>query len=108
MSFSALLRGYLIIPLSERMMNRAAWIAHRKTRVAIGKETSTHHHRLFSFYFADGMKALRTPRGDLPLPPRALVVVFPFVSHGWTNRGGATDESYVHDLTPLHRPHAVH
>jgi hypothetical protein len=108
MFWKSLKQGYLVVPLPERVLKGLGRIAHRKTRVASGKKTETHTHKLFSFYIAEKMKALQTPSGDLELPDRALVVVLPQVLHGWTNEKGETDRSFVYDLTPMHAPHAIH
>lgn len=106
-AFAALRLGYLIIPLAPWAMRLLGRIAHRKTQLPIGKKTDTHKHRLFSFYFVENMASLQTPYGDLPLPPRALVIVMPFIMHGWSNFAGQTQHSYVYDLTPLHGPHEI-
>jgi hypothetical protein len=103
----ALRKGYLIVPLAAWMLRFLGIIAYRKTQLAIGKKTETHKHFLFSFYIVENMKCLQTPRGELLLPPRALVIVMPFITHGWSNRVGETQESYVYDLTPMHGPHVI-
>ena len=100
-------RGYLVIPLNKRVLSLLGWIAHRKTQLPIGTKTETHKHRLFSFYIIENMESLQTPHGELPLPPRALVIVMPFITHGWSNRTGQKQDSYVYDLTPMHGPHVV-
>jgi len=107
MFWTALKRGYLIIPLSERLLRGLGYIAYRKTRVARENKTETHTHKLFSFYVTEKMKALQTPSSDLKLPDRALVIVLPQVLHGWTNEEGETDRSFVYDLTPMHTPHVI-
>lgn len=104
---SALRKGYLIIPLALTVLRFLGWIAHRKTQLPIGKKTETHKHRLFSFYIVENMESLQTPHGELPLPRRALVIVMPFITHGWSNRSGQTQDSYVYDLTPMHGPHMI-
>ena len=102
----ALKNGYLIVPLSSRLLAFLAQIAYRRTRVPIGEETSAHRHIFFSFYIAEKIRALRRANGaETNLPQRALVIVLPFVSHAWVNIEGTAADSYVHDLTPLHRPH---
>ena len=103
----ALKRGYLIISLSESMLGIFGKIAHRKTQLDIGKKTETHKHRLFSLYIVENMECLQTPHGELDLPPHALVIVMPFITHGWSNRTGQRHDSYVYDLTPMHGPHAL-
>ena len=104
---SALRKGYLIIPLAPWALRFLGRIAHRKTQLPVGKETDTHKHRLFSFYIVENMECLQTPHGEMPLPPRALVIVMPFITHGWSNRTGQTQGSYVYDLTPMHGPHVI-
>jgi hypothetical protein len=104
---SGLRKGYLIIPLAPWVLRFLGRIAHRKTQLPIGKKTETHKHRLFSFYIVENLESLQTPRGELPLPPRALVIVMPFITHGWSNRSGRTEDSYVYDLTPMHGPHTI-
>ena len=100
-------RGYFIIPLASWALRLLAWMAHRKTQLPVGTKTETHKHRLFSFYIVENMECLQTPRGELPLPSRALVIVMPFITHGWSNRTGQRQDSYVYDLTPMHGPHAL-
>ncbi len=104
---SALRKGYLIIPLAPLVLRFLGRIAHRKTQLAVGKKTETHKHRLFSFYIVENMESLQTPYGELSLPPRALVIVMPFITHGWSNRTGQRQDSYVYDLTPMHGPHVL-
>jgi hypothetical protein len=101
-------KGYCIIPLSAGLLRLLGMVSFRKTRISIGKKTETHKHQFFSFYIVANMDKLQTPNGDLPLPERAMVIVFPFVTHGWTNQTGITNESFVFDLTPLHGPHRVY
>jgi hypothetical protein len=103
----AIQKGYLIISLAPWALHFLGKIAHRKTQLPIGRKTETHKHRLFSFYLVENIKLLQTPFGELPLPPRALVIVMPFITHGWSNRSGRTHESYVYDLTPMHGPHMI-
>src|SRR5882724_13286480 len=95
-TIAALRKGYLIIPLAAWALRLLGKIAHRKTQLPIGKETETHKHFLFSFYIVENMECLQTPHGELPLPPRALVIVMPFITHGWSNRTGQTQESHVY------------
>tara|TARA_R110002096_G_scaffold199379_3_gene383296 strand:- start:770 stop:1105 length:336 start_codon:yes stop_codon:yes gene_type:complete len=104
---NALRKGYLIIPLAPLALRFFDRIAHRKTQLPIGKKTDTHKHRLFSFYIVENMACLQTPYGELPLPRRALVVVMPFITHGWSNHSGQTEGSFVYDLTPMHGPHHI-
>jgi len=99
--------GYLIIPVATWVLRVLGMIAHRKTQLSIGKKTETHKHRWFSFYIVENMDSLQTPRGDLPLPPRALVIVMPFIMHGWSNRTGQAQDSHVYDLTAMHGPHVI-
>jgi len=103
----ALKRGYVILPLPKLTLDILGSVAFRKTRLPIGKSTETHKHRLFSFYIVENMECLQTPRGELPLPPRALVIVLPLITHGWSNRTGQWQDSYVYDLTPMHGPHVL-
>ena len=103
----ALRKGYLIIPLAPWALRVLGRIAHRKTQLPVGKKTETHKHWLFSFYIVENMESLQTPHGDLPLPLRALVIVMPFITHGWSNRPGRIQQSFVYDLTPLHGPHVI-
>lgn len=103
----ALQRGYLILPFSRQILNVLGSIAFRKTQLPVGKKTETHKHRLFSFYIVENMECLQTPHGELALPPRALVIVMPLITHGWSNRTGLTQDSYVYDLTPMHGPHVI-
>jgi len=107
MFWKSLKLGYLVIPLAPKALAFLGRIAHRKTQIASGSKTETHFHKLFSFYIVEQMECLQTPRGLLSLPPRALVIVLPFINHGWANLTGNTDESYVYDLTPMHGPHEV-
>lgn len=105
--WAALKQGYVVIPLSVQMLRLLGRIAYRKTRLPVGRKTETHRHTLFSFYIVENMDSLQTPRGLLPLPPRALVIVMPFIMHGWSNRTGQTQDSYVYDLTPMHGLHVI-
>lgn len=104
---NALRKGYLIIALAPGALSFLGKIAHRKTPLPIGKKTETHKHRFFSFYIVENMESLQTPHGELALPPHALVIVMPFIMHGWSNRMGRTQDSYVYDLTPMHGPHVI-
>lgn len=107
MNWNNLKQGYIIVLLSASALSVLGRIAHRKTRMPFGKKTETHKHRWFSFYIVENMDSLETPRGDLRLPRRALVIVMPFIVHGWSNCAGQTQDSYVYDLTPMHRPHVI-
>src|SRR5436309_2041322 len=103
---NALTRDYWIVPLPARLMQWAARIAHRRTPLTAGQRTTGHDHKFLSFYFVNDVKFLRTRRGDVPLPDRAMVIVFPFSVHSWSNREGAAT-GFVYDLTPAHGPHAL-
>jgi hypothetical protein len=107
MYWNNLKKGYLTIPIATWMLSFLGRIAHRKTQLPIGKKTETHKHRLFSFYIVENMECLQTRYGNLPLPPRALVIVMPLITHGWSNCAGKTQDSYVYDLTPMHGPHVI-
>jgi hypothetical protein len=101
-------RGYCIIPLTIFLLTLLSAISFRTTRIAIGRKTDTHTHLFFSFYIVSNMEKLQTPTGDLALPTHALVIVLPFILHGWSNLLGKTSNSFVYDLTPLHGPHHIH
>jgi hypothetical protein len=105
--FHYLRRGYLLIPLGRTLMSVLDRVAYRKTRLLPGQKTETHRHRWFSFYVVEKMKALQTTGDDLPLPKRAMVIVLPFVLHGWTNQAGTERDTFVYDLSPLHGPHQL-
>lgn len=106
MTIEPLSRGFLIIPLADRLMNVAARLAYRRTPLTAGKSTCCHTHKFFSFYFVEDIKFLRSRNGEVALPKRAMVIVLPYSMHGWSNRGKART-GYVHDLTPAHGPHAL-
>jgi hypothetical protein len=106
MTIEALSRGFLVVPLAERVMNLASRIAYRRTPLIAGRSTTCHRHKFFSFYFVKDIKFIRSRKGDFSLPRRAMVIVSPFSLHGWSNRGEG-DTGFVHDLTPAHGPHAI-
>jgi hypothetical protein len=99
-------KGVLVVPIPGALFRFLSRVAYRATRLSIGDRTVAHRHVFFSFYLAQKIKALAVGRGELTsLPKCALVIVLPFVMHSWTNAGGNSEESFVFDLTPLHRPH---
>src|SRR5690242_4670420 len=102
-------KGSFILPLPHKVLRLLGQIAYRKTQLPVGKQTEKHAHKFFSFYIVDKVQALRTKKTgrDLSLPNRALVIVLPFVEHGWTNRRGRTDDAFVYDLTPFHGEHVI-
>ena len=102
-----LFRGYCIIPLPQATLQILSRAAHRKTRISISKKTETHTHKLFSFYMVENMNILQTPNGEVQLPQRALVIVLPFALHGWSNESGHTEDCFVYDLSPFHKPHVI-
>ena len=106
MTIKALSRGFWIIPLADKLMRCAGRIAYRRTPLGTGESTVCHTHKFFSFYFVKDIPFLRSRRGQVRLPKRAMVIVLPFSLHGWSNEDGLTT-GYVHDLTPAHGPHAV-
>ncbi len=102
-----LVKGYIVISLSDKLLSIVGRIAHRKTRIDISKKTETHIHKWFSFYIAENMYSLQTAKGELFIPPKSLVIVLPFVLHGWSNEKGTSKDCFVYDISPLHKPHVI-
>jgi hypothetical protein len=104
MRLSKFVRGFFVVPLSKRLMAWAASVSYRQTPLAPGQSTVSHKHRFFSFYFVKDIQFFKSQKDNIGLPRRALVIVFPFAQHGWSNSEG-TRSGYVYDLTPAHAPH---
>lgn len=101
-------KGFIAITLSEKMFNILNKISFAKTRVPKGAHTDTHKHRFFSAYLIKNMEALWTDKQNITMPARGLVIVLPFVNHTWSNKGGATEDCYVSDLSPAHGTHLLY
>lgn len=101
-------KGFITIPLSERTYKFFNRISFAKTRVPKGTYTDTHHHRFFSAYLVENMHSIKTDKGLLEMPKRALVIVLPFVNHTWSNVAGQSEECYVSDLSPAHGKHMIY
>ena len=83
-------------------------IAFAKTRVPNGSHTDTHYHRFFSLYLVENMYSLKIDVGEIKMPRLALVIVFPFINHTWSNVFGSSPECYVSDLSPSHGKHFIY
>ena len=101
-------RGFITIPLSEKAYRFLNKISFAKTRVPKGSYTDTHFHRFFSMYLVQNMHCIKTDRGELVMPKRALVIVLPFVNHTWSNVSGNSEECFVSDLSPAHGKHIIY
>jgi len=107
MFFKNLIKGYIIVSLSENMLYKIEKIAHRKTKIDIQEKTEKHIHKWFSFYIAENMYSLQTFKCELKIPSRSLVIVLPFVMHGWSNKKGTSHNCFVYDISPFHKPHII-
>ena len=103
-----LTKGFITIRLSEKMYNFFSKISFAKARVPKGTHTDTHKHRFFSAYLVKNMEALLTNKAEIKMPKFAVVLVFPFVYHTWSNLKGFTEECFVSDLSPAHGEHLIY